>query len=87
MKSAYYYSKGSARVSAVTGSAVSVKGGIFIDENTIFISENTTCLSITHNPFISRADLIIFHSCLGMSRVNHKKTMRILLLAQRSSNY
>ena len=32
--------------------------GIFIDENTIFISENTAYLSITHNPFITRADLI-----------------------------
>jgi len=43
---------------SVTGSTVSVKGGIFIDENTIFISENTAYLSITHNPFITRADLI-----------------------------
>ncbi|MFN9657249.1 MAG: hypothetical protein ACK55Q_16270, partial [Dolichospermum sp.] len=42
----------------VPGSAVSVKGGIFFEENTTFISESTAYLSITHNPVITRADLI-----------------------------
>ena len=40
-----------------------IKGGIFIDENTTFISESTVYLSITHNPFIKQADLIIIPLC------------------------